>query len=131
MEHGTQNALCSLFHTSFHMNLPNKIPEPGFYYHYKHDPQGPIENYAYEFLSVGLQTETEEYLVNYRPLYESARPYQISLKLDSLCVDTRPLEMWLEIVIKDGQPQPRFQKITDPIIISQLITIRDRIYKSF
>ena len=23
---------------------PEKRPEPGFYYHYKHDPDGPLNN---------------------------------------------------------------------------------------
>ena len=26
---------------------PEQCPEPGYYYHYKHDPNGPLNNYAY------------------------------------------------------------------------------------
>src|SRR5580693_9471 len=25
---------------------PEQCPEPGYYYHYKHDPNGPLNNYA-------------------------------------------------------------------------------------
>jgi hypothetical protein len=30
------------------MKIPTLVPEPGFYYHYKHDPNGTVNNYAYE-----------------------------------------------------------------------------------
>jgi len=26
--------------------IPEQCPEPGYYYHYKHDPNGPLNNYA-------------------------------------------------------------------------------------
>ena len=26
---------------------PKTLPEPGYYYHFKHDPAGPLNNYAY------------------------------------------------------------------------------------
>jgi hypothetical protein len=26
---------------------PEQCPEPGYYYHYKHDPNGPLNNYTY------------------------------------------------------------------------------------
>jgi len=26
---------------------PKNLPEPGYYYHFKHDPAGPLNNYAY------------------------------------------------------------------------------------
>jgi hypothetical protein len=32
---------------------PEKRPEPGFYYHHKHDPNGPLNNYAYYIYGAG------------------------------------------------------------------------------
>jgi hypothetical protein len=115
------------------MNIPKKVPEGGFYYHYKHDPNGTVNNYAYEVLSVGFHTEDnarsgEEHFLNYRPLYKEASVYQVSLKLGIPCIDNRPLEMWMGNVTKDGRTFPRFQKITDPDIISQLEKIRSEMY---
>jgi hypothetical protein len=31
---------------------PKKLPEPGYYYHFKHDPDGPLNNYAYYIYGV-------------------------------------------------------------------------------
>ena len=112
--------------------LPKKVPELGFYYHYKHDPNGPVENYAYEVLGVGFHTEDfvkpgEEYFLIYRPLYD-ALVYRTSKALNFPCFDARPLEMWMGNVEKDGKTIPRFQKITDPAIISRLEGIRSWIY---
>lgn len=39
------------------MKITKKIPEKGFYYHYKHDPKGEFNNYAYEVVGLGLHTE--------------------------------------------------------------------------
>jgi hypothetical protein len=25
---------------------PKELPAPGYYYHFKHDPNGPVNNYA-------------------------------------------------------------------------------------
>lgn len=106
------------------MNLPTKVPEKGFYYHYKHDPNGPVENYAYEVLGVGHHTEEENTLmVVYRPLYESAFVYKAG-KL----FDLRPLEMFMENVTKEGKTFPRFQRIIDEKTLSALKAIRDKIY---
>ena len=53
--------------------------EKGFYYHYKHDTQGAVNNYAYEVMGIGHHTEIEglepSAMVLYRPLYESAPVY--------------------------------------------------------
>src|SRR5271170_1814103 len=38
---------------------PEKRPEPGYYYHYKHDPNGPLNNYAYYIYGVGHHTEDD------------------------------------------------------------------------
>ena len=38
---------------------PEKLPEPGYYYHFKHDPDGPLNNYAYSIYGVGHHTEDD------------------------------------------------------------------------
>jgi hypothetical protein len=38
---------------------PKKLPEPGYYYHFKHDPDGPLNNYAYYIYGVGHHTEDD------------------------------------------------------------------------
>jgi hypothetical protein len=35
---------------------PENRPEPGFYCHFKHDPNGPVNNYAYYISGVGHHT---------------------------------------------------------------------------
>lgn len=110
------------------MNIPNHVPENGFYYHYKHDSNGPINNYAYEVMGVGCHTEADcrpedANMVVYRPLYEEASVYKAG-KL----FDLRPLSMFMEEVSKDGKTFPRFQKITDSTIVSRLETIRGHMY---
>src|SRR5271163_1984917 len=100
------------------MKTPTNVPEKGFYYHYKHDPNGTINNYAYELVGVGCHTEDDcrpedQNLVVYRPLYETAFVYKTGKFFD-----IRPLEMFLENVTKNGEIIPRFQKITDPKIVA-------------
>lgn len=112
--------------------MPRKVPEPGFYYHYKHDPAGTVNNYAYEVIGVGFHTEDdarpgEEHFLVYRPLYE-AYVYKASKELGIPCFDNRPLEMWMEDVEKNGKTIPRFTKITDSKIITELTKIRDEMY---
>ena len=111
--------------------MPKLFPELGFYYHYKHDPSGPVNNYAYEVLGVGFHTEVarlgEEHFLIYRPLYD-ASVCKASKELGIPCFDVRPLLMWMGEVEKDGKRFPRFQKITDPQIIPRLQEIRDQMY---
>ena len=38
---------------------PDQRPEPGYYYHFKHDPAGPLNNYAYFIYGVGHHTEDD------------------------------------------------------------------------
>jgi hypothetical protein len=107
---------------------PARVPEPGFYYHYKHDPAGPENGYAYEVLGVGHHTEAEStspdtYMVAYRPLYDWALVY----KLGKL-FDLRPLDMFLEDVHKPEYEGSRFNKITDPALIERLTKLRDEMY---
>lgn len=107
--------------------VPIKVPELGFYYHYKHDPTGPVNDYAYEVMGVGHHTEDDcrpedRNMVVYRPLYE-AFVYQ-----HGKMFDLRPLEMWMDDVTKDGKTFPRFSRITDNAVLAELAAIRDRMY---
>lgn len=112
--------------------IPKKVPEVGFYYHYKHDPSKGLEDHAYEVMGVGFHTEDdarsgEEHFLIYRPLYDQ-NVYKASKDLNIPCFDARPLEMWMEDVEKDGEIFPRFQKIVDPLIIARLEKIRGEMY---
>lgn len=109
------------------LEAPNKIPENGFYYHYKHDPKKEVGNYAYEVLGVGFHTEDDsreedKNLVVYRPLYES------SVYKAGKFFDIRPLSMFLEKVTKDEKTFDRFAKITDPDTLVKLKTIKSKMY---
>lgn len=105
------------------MNSPKKVPENGFYYHYKHDASGPINNYAYEVVGVGAHTEEENiFMVVYRPLYQS------SVYEAGKLFDIRPLEMWMGSVEKDGKVFSRFSKITNAEVITELQKIKQRMY---
>jgi len=122
------------FHKEKQMSLPipKTVPELGFYYHYKHNPTGAVNNYAYEVLGVGFHTEDdvrpgEEHFLVYRPLYESS-VYKASKELGIACFDNRPLTMWMEDVEKDGKKFPRFKKITDLAIITELQNISRNMY---
>lgn len=66
--------------------------DKGVYRHYKNEQ-------LYEVLGVALQTETDEPLVIYRPLYDSE--YELF---------ARPLSMFTEKVEQDGKVVPRFDK---------------------
>lgn len=100
--------------------LPNHPLEKGFYYHYKHDPNGSINNYAYEVMGVGRHTETRELSFVYRPLYENTY-----LDAD---LSIRPLEMSLGTVMLNGRHVPRFTRIENPDLITRLTEIRDQKY---
>ncbi len=112
--------------------MPEKVPDKGFYYHYKHDPNGAVNNYAYEVLGVGFHTEDdtrpgEEHFVVYRPLYESS-VYEASKELSVPCFDNRPLKLWMGTVEKGGKTFPRYELITDPQIIRELEGICEQMY---
>ena len=52
---------------------PARRPEPGYYYHFKHDRNGPLNNYAYYIYGVGHHTEDgcrpeDAFMQVYRPL---------------------------------------------------------------
>lgn len=103
------------------MEIPTKVPEKGFYYHYKHDPAKAFNDYAYEVLGLALHTESKEYTVLYRPLYENKY-------LGVADFSVRPYEMFIETIEKEGKVTPRFTKITDPEIIAKLEKIRTEMY---
>jgi hypothetical protein len=112
--------------------MPTNVPSKGLYYHYKHDPNGPVNNYAYEVLGVGFHTEDdprdgEAHFVVYRPLYD-ASVYRAAKELRIPCFDVRPLEMWMGVVEKEGRQIPRFQKITDYAQVAALVAIRNEMY---
>lgn len=99
----------------------------GYYHHYKHDPSGPVNNYAYEVLGVGSHTEKEEtspdkYVVVYRPLYDSGS------YCDGKMFAIRPYDMFIEQVQVNGNTVPRFRLITDTEVIAKLQQVRDEMY---
>ena len=112
---------------TYENKLPTAVPELGFYYHYKHDPSGAVNNYAYEVMGVGHHTEDDcrpedANMVVYRPLYEAF------VYTNGKMFDLRPLEMWMGMVEKDGKTHRRFSKITDEQVIQELKRIRERMY---
>ncbi len=109
------------------MKIPTKVPENGFYYHYKHDPSRPVNDYAYEVLGVGVHTEEDcrpedANMVVYRPLYEA------SVYKAGRLFDLRPLDMWMGQVAKDGKTFLRFQRITNIAVIIKLEDIKKQMY---
>ena len=110
---------------------PSSLPQPGYYYHFKHDPAGPLNNYAYYIYGVGHHTEEncrpeDAFMQVYRPLYEEAYAYQ-----HGGLFDLRPLHMFFEPGELHGKKVPRFTRITDPSVIAQLAAIKARMYPDF
>jgi len=99
-----------------------KIPEKGYYYHYKHTEDS-INNYAYEVLGVAVHTEEKKHLVVYRPLYKNT-----FFEGEDFCA--RPLDMFMGDVLKDRKTFSRFVKITDPKTIEELGKIKEDMYKN-
>ncbi|MEE2022862.1 MULTISPECIES: DUF1653 domain-containing protein [Alkalimonas] len=71
----------------------NPLIQPGYYQHYK----GPY----YQVLDVARHSETEEWLVIYRPLYDASSLW------------ARPLAMFSEQVQYQGTQLPRFRYLGD------------------
>ncbi len=116
--------------------LPTRVPEPGFYHHFKRNPNGPAREGAYEVLGIGFHTEagtmvappySQEHFVNYRPLYEH-QLYKLTRRFGILCVFTKPLGLWFSEAQRSGVYIPRYQKITDRAVIAELERIRDSMY---
>jgi hypothetical protein len=106
---------------------PKKRPARGYYYHYKHDPAGPVNDYAYFIDGVGAHTEDDcepedKFFQIYRPLYE-AWVYE-----HGKMYDVRPLHMHFEFVEHNGKKVPRFLRILDPAIIAELRAIKHKMY---
>ncbi|HYU11550.1 MAG TPA: DUF1653 domain-containing protein [Stellaceae bacterium] len=106
---------------------PEKRPEPGYYYHFKHDPNGPLNNYAYYIYGVGHHTEDDcrpedAFMQVYRPLYDGYAYRHGGM------FDLRPLDMFYAPATSNGKEVPRFTKITNPDVIAQLKAIRARMY---
>jgi len=106
-----------------------KIPEPGFYYHYKHKKEDGVFAYAYEVYGTGLHTEVDDraeaVMVKYRPLYPEAVTYQLG-KFD----DFRPLSEFNKPVSDEKIPfhGARFVRITDPELIEKMRGQKHRMY---
>lgn len=112
---------------AYKSEAPERVPEPGFYYHYKHDPAGPVNNYAYYIYGVGHHTEEDcrpedSFMQVYRPLYE-AHVYKLGRMFD-----LRPLHMFFEPALLAGKKIERFTKITDPRVIAELKAIKAQMY---
>ena len=106
---------------------PKQLPAAGYYYHFKHDPNGPVNNYAYYIYGVGHHTEEDcrpedAFMQVYRPLYEAYASRHGGL------FDLRPLHMFYEPAMLHGKQVARFSKITDPDLIARLQAIKARMY---
>ena len=113
---------------AYDVSPPEKLPEPGYYYHYKHDPAGSLNNYAYYIYGVGHHTEDDcraedAFMQVYRPLYEEAYAYR-----NSGLFDLRPLHMFFKPAQWKGEEVQRFTKIVDSDVISRLAAIKARMY---
>ena len=113
---------------AYDMPPPEQRPDPGYYYHFKHDPDGPLSNYAYYIYGIGHHTEDDcrpedSFMQIYRPLYEEAYAYR-----NGRMFDLRPLRMFYEPARWKGQEVRRFTRITDPGVIAQLQVIKARMY---
>jgi hypothetical protein len=113
--------------------------EKGFYYHFRHDPNGPVTDCVYEMIGTAFNTETitsgtgktedpteffKDEMVIYRPLYDTSLVYKTGKRFW-----VRPALMFLEIIEKEGKTFQRFQKITDPAVVAELEKVRDEMYK--
>jgi hypothetical protein len=110
-----------------HDKAPLKHPEPGYYYHYKHDPNGEVNNYAYYIYGVGHHTEDncrpeDVLMLVYRPLYH-AYVYK-----NGKMFDLRPLHMFYETAAVNDKPVERFTKIADVEVIAKLQKIKAEMY---
>ena len=112
------------------------MPEKGFYYHYKRDPNAAVNADAYEVLGTAWSTESggsvhssnpedfmQDEVVIYRPLYDTSLVYKNGKRFW-----TRPLKMFLEEIDFGGENVLRFQKIADSEKISQLEKIKKELY---
>ena len=78
------------------MNEPQSVLNKGIYRHAKTSKE-------YEVVGVALQTETEEKLVIYRPLYAET-DYELF---------ARPYDMFIDSVVIDGTSRRRFEWLSE------------------
>ena len=91
---------------------PNYPKTGDYFYHYKHNSNLDLTNFAYQIIGIALSTETEELLVAYKPLYKLNHISEASFF-------ARPLSVFLEKVELNGQRVPRFSKIIDQEILKE------------
>jgi adenosine kinase len=90
-----------------HTPFPEKVPEPGYYYHYKHDSIGTVNNYAYYVHGVGHHTEDDcraedQFMLVYQPLYDAY------VYTHGKMFDLRPIQKSLHnCVLSNGKCIPR------------------------
>ncbi len=99
-----------------------KWPEEGFYFHFKHDPTGSVNNYAYQVVGVGKDVDSDKLQIEYLPLYE--RP-GVNPRLRC----HRNLRDFVGNLTRDGVRHKRFTQITDKRIIARLEYLRDEMFK--
>lgn len=112
-----------------------KSPEKGFYYHYKHDP-AMFNDAAYEVIGTAFNTESggsihsddpadffQDEVVIYRPIFKSSLVYQNGKRYW-----IRPVQMFLDVLEKDGKKINRFERITDLEIIAKLEKVKEEMY---
>lgn len=100
--------------------IPANPITPGYYYHYKHDPNGPFNTYAYQVLGIIRHTENKTLMMAYRPLYENT--------YFDVDISGRPLEMAMDTVVVNGTEMPRFRRIEDAELIEKLRLIQKEMY---
>lgn len=103
--------------------LPKEIVK-GYYYHYKHNPEKGFNDYSYEVVGIGRNTEEggdKEYKVLYRPLYSNDW-------MEPADYQSRPYSMFIEDVVHNGETVPRFRLITDTQVIEKLKEIKEKMY---
>lgn len=99
-------------------------PEPGYYYHYKHDPEKEWNDHCYYVMGTTWHTEDHSKAVVYLPLYGDTE------FLDGADFSLRPLEMFMDENVEwEGKIYPkRFTKIEDPEFIEKLEIERKKLY---
>lgn len=73
---------------------------------YRHYKSTGWSDYTYEVIWLGMNRETEEVMVIYKPLYDS-----INARLGDCKYIVRPLSMWDDDVEYNGNTVKRFTKI--------------------
>ncbi len=114
------------------LKLPINVPKLGFWRHYKHEPAGPTNNYTYEVVGIGVNTEDDcphehRITVLYRPLYNSEL-VEASKKSGNNFHWSRPLDNWMGDVDKGDYKGPRFIPVTDSGTITDLHWLSQRMY---